>query len=367
VDRRHEHSLNAICPYFTMFPLSFPAGVLKRHATKGDRVLDPFCGRGTTNYAARSLGLETLGIDSSPVAAAITAAKMSPATVKRICDSARRILANDEEVQAPKGEFWNLAFHSDVLHDLCKLRAAFLRDCSSDARIALRGIVLGALHGPRQKLIAGYLSNQCFRTYAPKPSYAVRFWKRNRLKPPRVDVMDVISRRAYRYFAEGLPRPWAHVEQGDSRRLEVIRSAAKQRRFNWVITSPPYYGMRTYVQDQWLRNWFLGGPEFVDYKNANQLEHTGCELFASELHAVWKNCAAVCSEDASMVVRFGAIRDREVDAKELIRLSLKDSGWKVQSVFAAGTAENGKRQARSFLAGQYEPMNEYDVWARRRS
>ena len=63
--------LNAICPYFTMFPLSFPLGILDRHARKGQRVLDPFCGRGTTNFAARFLDLPALGIDSSPVAAAI--------------------------------------------------------------------------------------------------------------------------------------------------------------------------------------------------------------------------------------------------------------------------------------------------------
>jgi hypothetical protein len=31
------------------------------------------------------------------------------------------------------------------------------------------------------------------------------------------------------------------------------------------LTSPAYYGLRTYVADQWLRNWFLGGPAYVDY------------------------------------------------------------------------------------------------------
>ena len=56
--------LNAICPYFTMFPLDFPLGILKVHAKPGARVLDPFCGRGTTNFAARLLGLDTIGIDA---------------------------------------------------------------------------------------------------------------------------------------------------------------------------------------------------------------------------------------------------------------------------------------------------------------
>lgn len=44
--------LNAVCPYFTMFPLDFPYQHLL-DAQPGEWVLDPFCGRGTTNYAAR--------------------------------------------------------------------------------------------------------------------------------------------------------------------------------------------------------------------------------------------------------------------------------------------------------------------------
>jgi hypothetical protein len=57
-------ALNAVCPYFTMYPLSFPLKILQRHAQPESWVLDPFCGRGTTNYAARLLGLPTIGIDS---------------------------------------------------------------------------------------------------------------------------------------------------------------------------------------------------------------------------------------------------------------------------------------------------------------
>ena len=64
-------ALNAICPYFTMFPLGFPLRILRERAARADWVLDPFCGRGTTNYAARVLGLPSLGVDSSPVAVAI--------------------------------------------------------------------------------------------------------------------------------------------------------------------------------------------------------------------------------------------------------------------------------------------------------
>jgi len=54
---RPENALNAICPYFTMFPLEYPLRVLRRHIAARPTVVDPFCGRGTTLFAARKLGL----------------------------------------------------------------------------------------------------------------------------------------------------------------------------------------------------------------------------------------------------------------------------------------------------------------------
>src|SRR5262245_9657981 len=130
-------ALNAICPYFTMFPLEFPYTVLLRHARRDDAVLDPFVGRGTTLYAGRLLGLHAFGIDSNPVAVAISDAKIANTTPARIIAAATRILG---EVTAPReiptSEFWRLAFHQDVLALLCRLREGLLLSCKSDTRKA---------------------------------------------------------------------------------------------------------------------------------------------------------------------------------------------------------------------------------------
>ena len=212
-------ALNAICPYFTMFPLDFPLNILKRRARRRDCILDPFCGRGTTNFAARLLGLNSLGVDSSPVATAITASKLVVTTVDEILAEARNILAGREACQIPKGEFWQWAYHPAVLNALCQLREAFLEECSA-ARIALRGIVLGALHGPKQKTVASYFSNQCPRTYAPKPAYATRYWQSRGMSPDPVDVLAVIERRAKRYYG-AVSTVTGAVRLADSRIAEV--------------------------------------------------------------------------------------------------------------------------------------------------
>lgn len=360
--RRATVRLNAICPYFTMFPLSFPLGILERHARRGQRVLDPFCGRGTTNFAARLLDMQALGIDSNPVAAAITTAKTVPTTPDEIMREARAILDSTKACTVPSGEFWRWAFHPEVLDVLGRLRAALLHDSRSGARDALRGIILGAIHGPRQKLFPSYLSNQCTRTYSPKPRYAVNYWRSHRLIPQPVNVLEVIERRVRRYYSSKLPKAIGEVCLGDSRDPRMFELLSHQRFFDWVITSPPYYGMRTYIQDQWLRNWFLGGPQDVHYATTGQLEHSSPEAYVRQIRKVWQNAASVCRPNARMVIRFGGIRNRNVEPLDLIRLSLRDSGWRALTAHQAGTASRGRRQAEAFLTESSNPVSEYDVW-----
>ena len=356
-------SLNGICPYFTMFPLKFPLGILKKQAKKHQSVLDPFCGRGTTNFAARLVGLRSLGVDSSPVATAITAAKLVHVNVPEIQAEARDILANSEPNEYPSGEFWKWAYHPEVLTALCRFRAAFLKDCSTAPRIALRGIILGALHGPRQKTFQSYLSNQCPRTYAPKPVYATRYWKDRKLLPLRVDTLSIIEHRANRYYAS-LPNGEGEVRLCDSRVSGSLAPMADDTKFSWVITSPPYYGMRTYIPDQWLRYWFVGGTDYVNYTNECQIIHSSPNDFVTDLRKVWNNIALSCAPDAKLIVRFGGITDRQVDPLELAKISFKKSMWRLSTINNADSALRGKRQANTFLRYRSKPVTEYDLWAK---
>lgn len=357
-----QAALNGLCPYFTMFPLDFPLAILSKRASHGDRVLDPFCGRGTTNLAARIVGLPSLGIDSNPVAAAITAAKLVDTSVSEIMRELRSVLAGPPPRLVPEGEFWDWAFHRDTLQAICRLREAFLADCQTEARLALRGITLGALHGPQQKAFPGYLSNQSPRTYAPKPAYSIRYWRERGESPRFVDAEAVIERRAKRYYS-AVPSGVGECRLADSRQQESMQTEARGADFRWIITSPPYYGMRTYRPDQWLRNWFVGGPDVVDYTNIDQVVHSSPEAFAADLAAVWRNAARVCTSDAHMVIRFGGISDRKASPLDIIKSSLSGSGWRIRTIIQAGTAASGKRQADAFLRRRTKPLDEYDVWA----
>jgi hypothetical protein len=355
--------LNGICPYYTMYPLDFPLHVLAKRANSKEWVIDPFCGRGTTNFAARLLGMPTVGLDSSPIAVAIAKAKLICISADGVLDAAKAILVETNyPADIPESEFWDWVYHKDTLWELCCLREGLMANCEDPVRIMLRAIILGALHGPLNKGEPSYFSNQCPRTFAPKPIYATRFWKSRQMRPPWVNVLNVIQRKALHYLGERPEVVEGSILHRDSRRPEAFDLAP---RFSWVITSPPYYGMRTYIPDQWLRSWFLGGPSEVVYQQPEgEITHGSQEEFVAQLAKVWRNTASVCVPRAKLVCRFGGIHDRGQDPLELIRTSLKQTGWRITAIQDAGNALDGKRQAAQFGERTlHKPRPEYDIYA----
>ena len=364
-----ENALNAICPYFTMFPLEYPLRVLKAHRRLSHVVMDPFCGRGTTLFAARKLGLTARGVDASPIAVAIAKAKLASVDTEAVLTRARAYIDTYAAVKAPDSEFFHDAYTPKVLRQICAIRQGLLdvkRD--SNATVVLRAAMLGCLHGPLNIVPErrSYFSNQMPRTFSAKPDYAVRYWRERGLKAPEIDVLSVLRRKLERLDKDQLPQTGtlADARHGDSRFASSVPAA--YRDFSVVVTSPPYYGMRTYVEDQWLRNWFIGGPDHVKYGNEFQLAHAGTDAFAKSLGLVWKNMARSQADTLDIYIRFGIIPSSKVDAKALVRASLEESGvaWKEISVRTAKTASSGKRQA-DHMAAESSAAIEYDFHVKR--
>jgi len=312
--------------------------------------MDPFCGRGTTLFAARQLGLVSRGIDSSPVAVAIARAKLCKIDVSATLDLAQHYIKNDEAEDLPDTEFFKHAFSPTVLQQICAIRSALLRTRrDNDSTALLRAVMLGCLHGPRSKSIdnQAYLSNQMPRTFCAKPDYSVRYWRANELTPPDIDIISILRRKLSLLRHSRLHNnvSLADARLGDSR---LAQSLPKHNRdFSIVITSPPYYGMKTYVEDQWLRNWFLGGASYVQLNKNAQLTHSSQNVFAESLGSVWKNMGRTHANDLHMYIRFGVIPSKKVNPKKMIRDSLDASGisWRIVSTRPAATASSGRRQA----------------------
>jgi hypothetical protein len=196
------------------------------------------------------------------------------------------------------------------------------------------------------------------RTYATKPAAAVRYWREQELRPAAVDILEVISVRAWRAFGEQpLTAPGSVLLDDAATGVSRFR-----RRFKWIITSPPYYGMRTYTPDQWLRKWFIGGPARVEYDTVGQLAQSSPAAFVAALRNVWQACSRRAAPAAHLVVRFGAVPSKKSDPSTLLSASLDKSGWRLNRIEGAGRPHPHRRQANQ-MGSTSSPIEEIDCFA----
>lgn len=71
------HSLH---PYPAKFPPQLPKKILEDYAIKGQTVLDPFCGSGTTLVEARIFGANAIGVDVNGLSVLLSQVKATPLT-----------------------------------------------------------------------------------------------------------------------------------------------------------------------------------------------------------------------------------------------------------------------------------------------
>ncbi|MBI4557568.1 MAG: DNA methylase [Candidatus Hydrogenedentes bacterium] len=314
-----RHRFHSLCPYFAMFPESFAAEWIDSLTAPGDVVLDPFSGRGTTAFQALLMGRRSVACDVNDVAFCLTKAKTNApklfALRRRITQLERQF---DSGAYRPRveenGEFFRHAFAPRTLEQLLYLRDVVKwRESNVDAMIA--ALILGSLHGEIDASQT-YLSNQMPRTISTKPAYSVRYWKQHGLTPPDRDVFRVLrDRAAFRYESDP-PKGKALVFHKDMRELPRLRNKLPGH-IRAAITSPPYFDVTNFEEDQWLRLWLLGGPPYPTRNRVSRDDrHTYEQSYWSFIADMWRSLGTVLSPKAHVIIRIGSTR---VDAGHLER------------------------------------------------
>lgn len=289
-------------PYYAMFPISFVRKSIERHCPPSGRVLDPFCGRGTTTFVASASGRQAFGTDTNPVAWIYASAKLDP------CKNATLLLKRTKEIvsqssgwdRQPENEFQAHAWHPKVLSFLKSARRNLdWRGRKVDR--TLMAIILVHLHA---KLGEG-LSNQMRQSKSMSPDYAVNWWKKRRLSPPNIDIISFFEKKLAWRYRVGVPstRGRAEVELGDAREILPRKTEFDA---DLVLTSPPYFGVTNYEYDNWIRLWMLGGPSLPSYRAAAR--HADPEKYEELLLDVFEETKRHCKDTATIYVRTDARR-----------------------------------------------------------
>jgi hypothetical protein len=303
-----------------------------------------------------------VGWDINPVAACLNMAKLRAptfATVRKRIHELSRTYRTDEWLDQAfaMDEFFRLAFDQDVLARLLYLRSTLRwQDRRSDAFVA--SLVLGALHGDIKS--RRYLSNQMPRTISTKPRYSVNYWTVKGLKPPKRDVFELLEESARFRFVSPRPDRRGYSFFGDMREIPLRWSGPEVAA---VVTSPPYGAVTSYEEDQWLRLWFLGGP---NNPRKSQITRDDQRQNADEywrfIGDFWRAISFVLKPGGSIVIRLGTATARVAELARQLEASFALSPRDMQ-VMELRTSEIKRRQTGSFTPGTRGCLVELDMHA----
>jgi len=354
-----RNKLHSICPYFAMYPESFVKKYLAG-CVPGTYVFDPFSGRGTTIFEALLNGYRAAGSDVNPVAACISNAKGNPpslAKVKSRLHVLKKQFATRERRAEFPNEFFRRCFHSQTFTEIQYLKKRLKWKVSrTDNFIA--ALLLGALHGESHKS-PNYLSNRMPRTISTKPRYSLRWWKERHLRPPLRNSFLILERMAEYRLDANKPKKRARVAQCDARQASLYFPYLKNR-VTHVITSPPYLNVTDFVEDQWLRLWFLGGPPYLRTSGGDD-RNSSRKRYWRFLAECWAGIAPLLTAKATIVIRIGGKHLSHTEISENLRYSLvKGLRRKVMPIRGSTVSRIKNGQARSFQPKATGISREYD-------
>ncbi|WP_254073339.1 DNA methyltransferase [Acidisphaera sp. S103] len=251
--QRRGHSIHEIS-YRACFKSQLPAFFIDRLTGPGDRVFDPFSGRGTTAVQAALMGRAPAANDVNPLSAMLCAPRLDPPSIGAI--DARLTEIDLSKAVADPAEADLLAFyHPDTLRRISALRAWLLnRGDKLDAADAwIRMVAINRLTGH---------SPGFFSVYTMPPNQAVSAVSQRKINgargqvPPPRDVKAIILKKTRSLLSDGAPPPHppAILLTGPADRTPNLADAS----VDLIVTSPPFLDVVDYEGDNWLRCWFAG-------------------------------------------------------------------------------------------------------------
>jgi hypothetical protein len=295
-NRLHEIS------YRACFKPQLPRFFIQRLTNPGERVYDPFMGRGTTLLEAALLGRLPAGCDINPLSVHMLRPRLRPPALQDVAKRLSSIPLTDHD-EFPEDLL--VFYHPDTLRELCALKKYLLTRKSAgeldhvDDWIWMVG--LNRLTGHSRGFFSVYTlpPNQATSVTAQRKINA----KRNQT-PERRFVPALIQKKSRKLLADCTPkvrdRLWSLAEQAQL--LTSLSAAVPQiasGSVSLVVTSPPFLNVVDYAGDNWLRCWLIGvDPKTVQVTVPNKLERWQAAMtdVFRELHRVLRRGGHIAFE-----------------------------------------------------------------------
>jgi SAM-dependent methyltransferase len=315
--QRQASSLHEVS-YRACYKPQLPRLFIERLTEPGDRVYDPFSGRGTTAIEAALLGRRVTANDINPLSEILARPRLTPPDLGRVEARLREIPRGGA---SHDGLDLSMFYHPGTEEEIRSMRAWFQerqgtgRFDEVDAWIRMVATNRLTGHSP------GF-----FSVYTLPPNQALSAEKqvqinRKRNQAPEYRDTHALVLKKTKQLVSGLAEPEraalgravddALFLTEDAGRTDTIPAGS----IRLTVTSPPFLDVVQYAQDNWLRCWFCGldaaviGRGITMSRTVEQWSEVMGKVIR-ELHRVTRAGGHVAFEVGE--VRKGSIRLEEV-------------------------------------------------------
>jgi hypothetical protein len=257
--QRQASNLHEIS-YRACYKPQLPRHFIERLTRPGDRVYDPFSGRGTTAIEAALLGRSVAANDVNPLSRMLAEPRLTPpepaAVAKRLNSIPRRGAADGLDL--------GMFFHPETEAEIRGLRDWFHgREASGELDLLDTWIRMVATNR-----LTGH-SPGFFSVYTLPPNQALTAEKQRQINaqreqtPPYRDTHALVLKKTRQLLSGLEPVQWHHLSTAARDAWFLTEDACHTPALpdgavTLTVTSPPFLDVVDYTGDNWLRCWFTG-------------------------------------------------------------------------------------------------------------
>jgi hypothetical protein len=328
--QRAAHSLHEVS-YRACFKPQLPRFFIERFTTAGEKVYDPFMGRGTTLLESALLERVPVGCDINPLSALLCLPRLRSVDLTQI---EKRLQEIDLNTAKDIREDLLVFYHPVTLRELCALREYFLMKENAgtldDIDAWIRMVATNRLTGHS----AGF-----FSVYTLPPNQAVSIASQIKINekrgqvPTARDIRKIILKKSASLLKDLCADEKTHLKAVSKKAQCVTASSAHtpaiaDSSIALVVTSPPFLDIVQYDQDNWLRCWFNG----IDSKAVPIWQWRKAEDWQAAMTDVFRELQRVLVDGGIVAFEVGEVRNGKIKLEELVIPAAASAGLQAIAV-----------------------------------
>jgi len=310
---KHVHALH---PYLGKFIPQLVEVLLARYLRRGEHVLDPFAGSGTTLVQALESGLDATGSDIAAFNVLLMRVKLAEVNPFTLEHDLRGALDRLEPADGEATPYLREWFAPEALRDLLGFRARIPEYEHADV---LRVVLARAARSAR-------LTTHFDLDFPRAPQHGPYWCHKHKRECRPVERADHFLRR---YGLDTLARIRAFARvRARGRAAQVLHGDARDldygRRFDGVVTSPPYPGLIDYHEQHRYAYELLGLDDLGDLELGRGASRRALDEYVEGVAAVLANARAHLRPGAPVLIVVADRRDLYPEILERAGLRLEE-------------------------------------------